>query len=156
RGAWYPETLGWDKWPIDVGFMNERPAGKHGRVKADGEGLRFEDGTPVRFWGANLQAYALFRGKKDDVANQAKRIAALGYNLVRLHHHDSDWVSPNVFEKGATTQKLDDAALDALDWWVKCLKDEGIYVWLDLHVGRQFQKGDNIEGFSELAKQQGS
>jgi hypothetical protein len=156
RASWYPETLGWDKWPVDVGFLNERPAGKHGRVKADGESLRFEDGTPVRFWGANLQAYALFRGKKEDVANQAKRIAALGYNLVRLHHHDSDWVSPNVFEKGATTQKLDDAALDSLDWWVKCLKDEGIYVWLDLHVGRQFQKGDNIDGFAELAKQQGS
>jgi hypothetical protein len=156
RSAWYPETLAWDKWPIDVSFLNERPAGKHGRVRADGERLRFEDGTLARFWGANVQAYALFQGKKEDIANQAKRIAALGYNLVRIHHHDSDWVSPNVFEKGGTTQKLDDAALDALDWWVKCLRDEGIYIWLDLHVGRQFQKGDNIEGFAELAKQQGS
>jgi hypothetical protein len=156
RSSWYPETLAWDKWPIDVSFLNDRPAGKHGRVKADGERLRFEDGTLARFWGANLQAYALFQGKKEDVANQAKRIAALGYNLVRIHHHDSDWVTPNVFEKGGTTQKLDDAALDTLDWWVKCLRDEGIYIWLDLHVGRQFQKGDNIEGFAELAKQQGS
>jgi hypothetical protein len=157
RASWYKEALAWDKWPVDVGFMNERPAGKHGRVKADGESLRFEDGTPIRFWGANLQAYALFKGKKEDVATQAKRIAALGYNLIRLHHHDSDWVTPNVFEKsGGTTQKLDDEALDLLDWWVKCLKDEGIYVWLDLHVGRQFLKGDGIDGFAELAKQQGS
>jgi hypothetical protein len=155
RSTWYAETLPWDTWPVDVGFLNERPAGKHGRVQADGDRLRFEDGTLARFWGANLQAYALFNGKKEDIANQAKRIAALGFNLVRLHHHDSDWVSPNVFEKG-TTQKLDDAALDTLDYWVKCLKDEGVYVWLDLHVGRQFQKGDGIDGFSELAKQQGS
>ncbi len=157
KSAWYPQTLVWDKWPVDVGFLNERPAGKHGRVVADGDKLRFEDGTPARFWGANVQAYALFHGKKDDIANQAKRIAALGYNLIRIHHHDSDWVTPNVFDKATgTTQKLDDTALDSLDWWVKCLKDEGVYVWLDLHVGRQFTKGDNIEGFAELAKQQGS
>jgi hypothetical protein len=66
-------------------------------------------------------------------------------------------VTPNVFDKATgTTQKLDDGALDMLDWWVKCLKDEGVYVWLDLHVGRQFTKRDNIEGFAELAKQQGS
>jgi len=57
---------------------------------------------------------------------------------------------------GGTTQKLDDQALDMLDWWVKCLKDEGVYVWMDLHVGRQFLRGDKIEGFTELAKQQGS
>jgi hypothetical protein len=155
--GWYPQTLDWDKWPVDVGFLNDRPAGKHGRVKADGERLVFEDGTPVRFWGANVQAYALFHGTKEAIQNQAKRIAALGYNLVRIHHHDSDWVSPNVFEKGTgTSQELDDHALDMLDWWVKCLKDEGVYLWVDLHVGRQFQKGDNIEGFAELAKQQGS
>jgi len=155
--TWYPQTLEWDKWPVDVGFLNERPAGKHGRVKADGERLLFEDGTPVRFWGANVQAFALFNGTKENIQNQAKRIAGLGYNLVRLHHHDSDWVSPNVFDKGSgTSQKLDDHALDMLDWWAKCLKEEGVYLWLDLHVGRQFQKGDNIEGFAELAKQQGS
>jgi hypothetical protein len=157
RSTWYKQTLEWDRWPVDVSFLNEKPAGKHGRVKADGERLVFEDGTPVRFWGANVQAYALFTGKKEDVVVQAKRIAGLGYNLVRLHHHDSDWVSPNVFDKSAgNTQKLDDAALDMLDWWVKCLKDEGVYVWLDLHVGRQFQKGDEIDGFAELSKQQGS
>jgi len=157
RSTWYPQTLLWDKWPVDVGFLNERPAGKHGRVVADGDKLRFADGTPVRFWGTNVQAYALFHGKKEDIANQAKRIAALGYNLVRIHHHDSDWVAPNVFDRSTgTTQKLDDDALEMLDWWVKCLKDEGIYVWLDLHVGRQFTKADNVEGFAELAKQQGS
>jgi hypothetical protein len=157
RTTWYKGTLEWDKWPVDVGFLNDRPAGRHGKVRAEGDRLVFEDGTEARFWGANLQAYALFDGKKEDVANQAKRMAALGYNLVRLHHHDSDWVSPNVFDRASgTTQKLSDFALDRLDWWVKCLKEEGIYIWLDLHVGRQFLKGDKIDGFAELAKEQGS
>ena len=99
RSAWYPQTLEWNRWPVDVGSLNERPAGTHGRVKAAGDHLVFEDGTPVRFWGANVQAYALFHGSKDDIKNQARRIAALGFNLVRIHHHDSDWVEPNVFDR---------------------------------------------------------
>jgi hypothetical protein len=157
RSTWYRDTLPWDRWPVDVSFLNDKPAGKRGYVKADGDRLVFEDGTPVRFWGTNLQANALFQGKKEDVALQAKRLAALGYNLVRLHHHDSPWVKPNVFDPfTGHTQKLDDRALDRIDWWIKCLKDEGIYVWIDLHVGRQFTKADNVEGFAELSKQQGS
>ena len=157
RSTWYEDTLPWDRWPVDVSFLNDKPAGKHGQVRADGDRLVFEDGTPARFWGTNVQADALFQGKKEDVALQAKRLAALGYNLVRIHHHDSPWVKPNVFDPFVpNTQKLDDRALDRIDWWVKCLKDEWIYVWMDLHVGRQFAKGDNVDGYAELARHQGS
>jgi hypothetical protein len=157
RSTWYPDTLPWDRWPVDVSFLNHKPAGQHGHARADGDRLVFEDGSLARFWGTSVQANALFQGRKEDVALQAKRLAALGYNLVRIHHHDSPWVRPNVFDPfGQTTQKLDDRALDRIDWWVKCLKDEGIYVWMDLHVGRQFSKGDNIDGFAELARRQGS
>ncbi|MFO0633949.1 MAG: hypothetical protein U0168_13955 [Nannocystaceae bacterium] len=102
-----------------------------------GDGFEFEDGTPVRFWGTNVVAYALFDGDKQDVARQACRIAALGYNLVRLHHHDSAWVEPNVFEP--QSRRLRQAGVEALDWWIKCLADAGVYVWLDLHVGRRFR-----------------
>jgi len=157
RHDWYSQTLAWDKWPIDVSFLNDgnRPAGVHGRVKAAGDKLVFEDGSPARFWGTNLEAYALFNGKKPDIANQAKRIAALGYNLVRLHHHDSPWVKPNVFAEGPNTQSLNEEALDTLDWWIKCLEEEGIYLWVDLNVERPFLPGDNIDGHAELAKQNG-
>ncbi|HEY2900307.1 MAG TPA: glycosyl hydrolase family 5 [Polyangia bacterium] len=151
---WHGPTLEWDRWPVDVSFLSDgdRPAGRHGRVHAQGDRLVFADGTEARFWGTNVQAYALFYGSKDAVANQARRIAALGYNLVRIHHHDSAWVSPNVFAAGQTTQQLDDAALDRLDWWINCLRREGVYVWLDLHVGRTFRVGDGIGGFDEVAK----
>src|SRR6185503_3960155 len=50
------------------------------------------------------------------------------------------------------TQVLSKKALQELDWWIKCLKEEGIYVWLDLHVGRMLKVGDEIENFQELAK----
>ena len=70
-------------------------------------------------------------------------MAQLGYNLMRIHHHDSDWVNPNIFDRRyKDTRHLDARSLDSLDWWIKCLEDEGIYVWLDMHVGRVIKPGD--------------
>lgn len=145
----------WNIAPVDLSFLNatERPAGKHGFAQASKSSLTFEDGTPARFWGTNLTAYALFGTTRDNVKRQARRLSQLGFNLVRIHHHDSYWVSPNVFGKDpSNTRSLDDSALAQLDWWIKCLKDEGIYVWLDLHVQRGLKSGDNIEAFLEIAK----
>jgi hypothetical protein len=154
---WRPDTLDWDRWPVDVSWLNdgERPAGKHGKLTVRGGRLTFEDGTIARFWGANVAARALFQASRAAVARQAKRIAALGYNLIRIHHHDSEWVRPNVFQQGPTTQRLDPTALEAIDWWIKCLKDEGVYVWLDLQVGRRFRAGDGVPGFAELGREGG-
>lgn len=152
---WPQTNLDWQVSPVDLSFLNEteKPAGRHGFVKAVGDSLVFEDGTPARFWGTNLTSYALYGTSKDNVKRQAKRISALGFNLVRLHHIDSPWVNPNIFGKDATdTQTLDPASLDKLDWWIKCLKDEGIYVWLDLHDQRAFTAGDHIYGFDEIRK----
>lgn len=152
---WPADILDWKTSPVDLSFLNasERPAGKRGFLKAVQDKLIFEDGTPARFWGTNLTAAALFGTSREGVRQQAKRLSALGFNLVRLHHHDSDWVNPNVFGRDPQdTQSLDPQALAALDWWVKCLKEEGIYVWLDLHVGRSFGAADRIEGFAEIAK----
>jgi hypothetical protein len=42
--------------------------------------------------------------------------------------------------------------LDKLDWWIKCLEEEGIYVWLDLHVGRRIKAADGVEGFAEISQ----
>jgi hypothetical protein len=144
---WYRNALTWDAAPVDLRFLNraDRPAGRHGFVKADGDRLVFEDGTPAKFWGGNLAAYALFRTPKQNVAPQAKRMAQLGYNLMRFIHHDADWVRPNIFDAAAKdTRHLNPAAFDALDWWIKCLKDEGIYVWLTINSGRKLRPGDPV------------
>lgn len=150
--SWHTGTLSWDRWPVDLRFLNEgKAAGAHGALKVKGSALVFEDGTPARFWGTNLQASALFQTSKEEACNQAQRIAALGYNLVRFHHHDSGWVKPNIFDlSGGTTQKLEKRSLDALDHWIRCLADEGVYVFLDIHVGRTFEPGDDVPGGSEM------
>jgi hypothetical protein len=151
---WPVDVLEPDSSPVDLSFLNaaERPAGKHGFLKAHGEDLVFEDGTRGRFWGANLTSYALFATAKADVVRQAHRMSQLGFNLVRLHHHDSEWVNPNVFgDQGVSnTRNLSEDMLERLDWWIKCLKEEGIYVWLDLNVGRRLKAGDGIQDFDEI------
>lgn len=137
----------------DLSFLNEGPAGMRGRVMRDGADLVFEDGTPVRFWGANLQANALFSTEPENIERQAKRLAALGFNLVRIHHHDSHWVHPNVFATPArNTRVLNQASLRRLDLWIEALKAQGVYIWLDLHVGRRMVPGDRIEGYREIAE----
>lgn len=155
---WHKNILSDTESPIDLSFLNanELPAGKHGLVKAKSDQLVFEDGTPAKFWGANLIAYALFQTSDHDIKQHAKRIAKLGFNLIRIHHHDSDWVNPNIFgNKSDNTQTLSAEAFKKLDWWIKCLKDEGVYIWLDLHVGRAFTEKDGIDNFDELFGKRG-
>ncbi len=156
RNTWIKQKIDWEGTPVDLSFLNqaEIPAGKHGFLKAVGDKLVFNDGTQARFWGANLTAYALFGTPKEEVRQQAKRLSQLGFNLVRLHHHDSPWVDPNIFGTGQASNAnvLDPAMLDKLDWWIKCLKDEGIYVWLDMHAQRFLNKGDNITAFDEISR----
>jgi hypothetical protein len=152
--AWPAGILDWNASPVDLSFLNapEVPAGKRGFLKARGDKLAFDDGTVARFWGTNVTANSLFGTSKDDVKKQAHRLSELGFNLVRIHHHDSEWVDPNIFggRDALDTRSLSAAMLDKLDWWIKCLRDEGIYVWLDLHVGRRVKAADGIEGFDEM------
>lgn len=153
--SWPASNLDWQTVPVDLSFLNagEKPAGRRGFVRASGESLVFADGTPARFWGTNLAANALYGTSGENVRRQARRISALGFNLVRIHHQDTFWVNPNIFGKNAAdTQTLDTASLKKLDWWIKCLKDEGIYIWLDLHVERALTAGDHIYGFDEIRK----
>jgi len=156
--TWQTDIIDSETSPVDLSFMNdqEKPAGRRGFIKVIKDKLVFEDGTVARFWGTNLTASALFGTSKANVKRQARRLSELGFNLVRFHHHDSPWVNPNIFgdQKGSDTKSLSSDMLDKLDWWIKCLKDEGIYVWLDLHVQRGLKAGDQIEGFDEIRKGQ--
>jgi hypothetical protein len=153
--AWPANILNWATAPVNLSFLNapEKPAGKHGFLKAVSGRLVFSDGIPARFWGTNIAAYSLFATKSNDVRRQARRLSELGFNLIRLHHIDSDWVQPNLFgQRAPNTQKLDGTSLEKLDWWIKCLEDEGIYIWLDLHDGRHLTAEDKIDDFAEITK----
>ena len=145
-----------DRMPVDISFVfeNERPAGKHGFVHADGDVLRFEDGTAARFWGVNFNGGACFPDK--NYAHQVtNRLAQAGCNIVRFHQLDAEWDTPNLFafSKGrrvTTTRKLDVVSLDRLDYLISCLKEAGIYCYLDMMTYRKFKEGDGVPFHEDL------
>ena len=149
-------TLPWDESPVDLSFVfeNEKPAGRHGFLKADGNKVVFEDGTPARFWGTNFNSAANFPSHSYS-EKVARRLAKFGINIVRFHQMDGDWSTPNIFQftKGPllnTTRKLDARSLDRLDYLIHCLKQEGIYVYLDLLTYRRFRSGDEVAGADKM------
>ena len=64
---------------IDMSFLLDAPAGKHGKVKVDGDKLVFEDGTPAKFWGARVATLPEDEPAMDKLV---ARLAAAGCNLV--------------------------------------------------------------------------
>lgn len=151
-----PYTLPWDDMPIDLSFMykNEKPAGKHGFLKAQGEKFAFEDGTEARFWGVNFNSAQNFPSHEHS-EKVAKRLAKTGVNIVRFHQLDGEWSTPNIFRfsRGANplnTLSFDPESMDRLDYLIYCLKKEGIYVYMDLLTYRRFQSGDGVEAVGQL------
>ena len=139
-----------DRMPVDISFVfeDEKPAGKHGFCRVEGENLVFEDGTPARFWGVNVNGGACFPDH-DYAKKFARRVAQSGCNIVRFHQLDAEWDTPNIFaftkgKRVTTTRKLDPQSMDCLDYVIHCLKEEGIYTYLDMNTYRKFKEGDGV------------
>jgi len=152
--GWLPFVLPWDDAPIDISFLNEKPAGKHGFLKVKGDQFVFEDGTPIKFWGTCFSAGANFPSHEQS-EKIARRLAKFGVNIVRTHHADAGWSTPNIFEFDRKSPKdntlsFDPESLDRFDYLLYCLKREGIYVYLDQLVHRKFKKGDGVDAADEL------
>jgi len=141
----YPDAM-----PVDISFVfeDERPAGKHGFLKADGDDFRFEDGTLGRFWGVNFNGGACFPDK-DYAKKVARRLAQAGCNIVRFHQLDAEFDTPNIYaytkgKRVTTTRVLDERSMDALDYIIYALKEEGIYTYLDMSTYRHYKEGDGV------------
>jgi len=148
EGQWYalpvnPENTA-GHW-VDWSSLLDAPAGKHGFVKAKGDELVFENGTPAKFWGINLVANTIF-DTHEKMDSLALRLARMGANLVRLHHMDAPWSDPNIFGNSKeNTLYLDSSALDRMDYLIAAMKKRGIYTYIDLLVHREFYEGDSID-----------
>ena len=140
-----------DRMPIDISFVfeNEKPAGKHGFCKVQGDSFYFEDGTKARFYGVICNGAANFPDH-DYAEKCAKRLAQVGINYVRFHQLDSEWSTPNIFRfsTGKTlkdTRHFDPQSMERLDYWIKCLKENGIYSCVDMTTYRKFKTGDGVK-----------
>ena len=115
---------------------HHEPAGKFGRVIAVGEHFEFEGrpGEEVRFCGVNL-VHGANVPEPENADRFAANLARMGFNSVRIHHHEA-------FLSGAKPRG-DGAALDVPDRnWRKfdalvaaCVR-HGLYLTTDLFVSR--------------------
>ena len=135
---------------IDLSFLLDAPAGKHGFIKNKDGNLVFKDGTEIRFWGLNIVGGNAFLSH-EDAELMAKRLAKLGCNLVRFHHLDASWANPNIFGNDLkTTRKLSDEQMEKLDYLIYQLIEQGIYIYMDLLVHRKLCPEDGIEDWEIL------
>ncbi|NQU17627.1 MAG: beta-galactosidase [Candidatus Saganbacteria bacterium] len=136
----------------DLSYLLDSPAGKHGFMKVKNGHFYFADGTRARFWGTNLYPPMTFPSQKD-AEYLAKRLAKSGCNLVRIHHLDAFWANPNIFDsKYNDTQHINPKALEKLDYLIYQLKQNGIYVFMDLLVDRKFKKGDGVVDYENVGR----
>jgi hypothetical protein len=89
----------------------------------------------VRLWGVNLSFGANFP-KHEDAKHIAARMAAAGVNAVRCHHMDTArW--PRGIWNATNGKTISAEALDRLDYFIDQLAQRGIWVNINLHVGRE-------------------
>jgi hypothetical protein len=118
----------------------DAPAGKHGFIRVERETF-VNDAGEIRFWGTNLSGAANFP-THEQAERIAARLAKFGYNCVRLHWMDAWDIFGGWNPKNHTD--FDPKQVDRLDYLIYCLKKQGIYVNINLHVSRWL---DDRDGF---------
>ena len=142
-------TLKYDPW-IEPGsaldftgvIPHHSPAGKFGRVVTVGDHFEFEGlpGVPQRFYGVNLCGTANLPESREEADRFAANLARIGYNAVRIHHHERWLVSKDgkLPESAASFSDtaLDPAQMDKFDFLVAACVEHGLYITTDLFVSR--------------------
>ncbi len=106
---------------------------RHGRLVARDSHF-YNGGERVRLWGVNLSFNASFPSH-EDAPYIAARMAQAGVNTVRCHHMDTSLWPRGIWDEKEPT-KLKAEALDRLDYFIDQLARQGIWVNINLHVGR--------------------
>ncbi len=145
-GPWVPFHLPWDAPPdahADARFLLDSPAGKHGFVQVRDGHFWFPGIGRKRFWAVNLSGEANFPAP--EVAPRlADRLAKYGFNLVRMHGLDAPWGNTFFRWHAPDTQHFEPNQFEKFDNLVAELEQRGIYLNLNLHVGRQFTAADGV------------
>ena len=120
---------------IDLSELIETPSGMRGPLSQVGDEYRFEDGTPVKFWGVG----AGIPETVESMQRQARFFRRMGVNLVRLHTVHG--IVGQLRSSGAAEGRdFDPERLERLDRYVSILKEQGIYMQWSV-----FWRGDLTE-----------
>ena len=137
---------------LDMSRLIETPAGRHGRVVLGKTGRFVFEKKPDQgavFFGCSIAPHEIL-GKscttKPAIRAWAESVRRQGYNMVRPHFLDH-------YLTGAskTDLEFDPEALDRFDYMVACLKDNGIYLYLDAMTSWRGYKA--VPGWSPQAKE---
>jgi len=103
----------------------EKPAGKRGWLKMDGDRFIFADGTPVKFWGTNI-SWEDMACPHEEADQWNDKWAKYGVNLVRLHKFlDHDWAG--IMSK-QDHMVPDPVKMERFDYFHASAKKRGIYL----------------------------
>ena len=144
----------------DLSGLLPKPAGATGFIRIAGGHFVTDGGKRWRIWGVNLTAQGCLPSTQN-APLLARHLAKYGINCVRLHFMDLRW--PNgllirsrqpaakresgdfpVRNHTETTRSLDPEAMARLDFFIACLKENGIYTDLNLNVARPFTEADGV------------
>ncbi|MBR0458653.1 MAG: hypothetical protein IJJ26_05420 [Victivallales bacterium] len=133
--------------PLDFSYMLDAPAGKHGwlQVRPDGH-FAFEKQPDkiVRFIGTNVCSASNFLTHEQS-EQLAERLARIGYNALRFHHHDGPLAIRN---QGPV---IDPEKLDRMEYLFYALKKRGIYILTDVYASRPITPADKIPELRDTA-----
>jgi hypothetical protein len=139
--------------PVDVSFLLDAPAGKHGFVRAQDAHLLTGDGKRIRFWGVNITDWSkgsVMIPAKEDAPLWAATLARFGVNCVRLQFLDLPTPRGLIDGMRDDTRALDPEALDREDFFLAELEKRGIYINFNLLVGRPFKVGDGVQDYQKI------
>jgi len=132
---------------IDLSYLLDAPAGKHGFLQVKDGHLATGDGKRIRLWGVNITDWSAGSRQiptKEDAPLWAATLARFGVNSVRFQFLDLQ--TPRGFIKsGDNTRVLDPDQLDREDFFIAELEKRGIYIDFNLLVGRPFAEGDGVQ-----------
>jgi hypothetical protein len=134
--------------PVDVSFLLDAPAGKHGFIQVSNGHLAAGDGQRIRLWGVNITDWSKGSRQipsKQDAALWAATLARFGVNCVRFQFLDLEAPRGMIAAGRSDTRTLDTDQLDREDYFIAQLEKRGIYIDFNLLVGRPFKPGDGVE-----------
>ncbi len=141
--------------PVDVSFLLDAPAGKHGLIQVLNGHLATGDGQRIRLWGVNITDWSKGSRQipsKQDAPLWAATLARFGVNCVRFQFLDLEAPRGLIAAGRPDTRILDPDQLDREDYFIAQLKKRGIYIDFNLLVGRHFKAGDGVKNANLLGQ----
>ncbi|MBO0860353.1 MAG: hypothetical protein J2P21_18130 [Chloracidobacterium sp.] len=138
---------------INLSFLLDAPAGKHGFARISDGHIVAGDGKRLRLWGVNITDWSrssTMLPSKEDASMWAATLARFGVNCVRLHFLDLAAPRGLIEDMRDDTRSFNAGQLDRLDFWIAELKKRGVYIDLNLNVGRSYKAGDGVKDAEKI------